>query len=142
MILLEISTMPIAWAAPKITKRGAIDPRAKIKQFIRWQIKALYRGPIIPDPCVIRITAIFPVPNSTSKKKERLLLNLEPPTSCDATNIQKLFEDCLKKIVIEDDRKVADIRCVKLYGEKEKVIIKVFTLKEYRELYADEFRRD
>lgn len=55
------------------------------------------------------------------------------PTSCDCTNLQKLYEDCLKGIVIKDDRKVAKIFSEKVYGEKEGVFIQILTLKECKD---------
>lgn len=53
------------------------------------------------------------------------------PTKGDCTNYQKLYEDCLKKIVITDDRNVEVIGSRKLYGEKGQVTIKVSNRHEY-----------
>lgn len=53
------------------------------------------------------------------------------PTHVDCTNCQKFSEDCLKGIVITDDRNVAKISSEKLYADKGKILIKVWTLEEY-----------
>lgn len=53
------------------------------------------------------------------------------PTRLDCTNMQKLYEDCLKKIVIDDDRNVAKIISEKSYAEREGIVIQVYTLKEF-----------
>lgn len=50
------------------------------------------------------------------------------PTKCDTTNLQKFAEDCLKKIVIEDDRNVVQITSKKLYALSSSVHIKVIPL--------------
>jgi Holliday junction resolvase RusA-like endonuclease len=76
----------------------------------------------------------FKPPESASKKRKiEMLAGKEIPTKKDCTNMQKLYEDCLKKIVVNDDRNVAKISSEKLYAEKDEVIIKVWTLKEYNE---------
>lgn len=126
MIQIELPNIPIAWAVSTITKRGAFDPRRKEKEFTRWQIKSQHRGEPLKGFYVLDILCIFPIPNSATKsEKERMLKGEDFPTSCDNTNLQKLYEDCLKKIVITDDRYVVDNHTRKIYGEKEKVIIKV-----------------
>lgn len=53
------------------------------------------------------------------------------PTRCDCTNLQKLYEDCLKGIVIKDDRQVIVVTSYKCYGEEEGVDITVQDLFEY-----------
>jgi Holliday junction resolvase RusA-like endonuclease len=58
------------------------------------------------------------------------------PTRCDCTNLQKLYEDCLKGLIITDDRNVAKIFSEKLYGEKDEIIIKVYTLQEFNYVHC------
>jgi Holliday junction resolvase RusA-like endonuclease len=70
---------------------------------------------------------VFPFPKSASKaKKEKMKAGEIIPTKCDCTNLQKLYEDCLKGIVITDDRNVVYVSSFKLYGEKGRVQIKVY----------------
>lgn len=143
MIQIELPNIPVAWAAARVSAKGSYNPKAAQKNFTRWQIKSLYRKDPLQGYYVIEMTFYFPVPLSASKKeKEKMLAGEIIPTCIDATNAQKFYEDCLKKIVITDDRYVAKISSEKLYGNKEKILIKVFTLQEYRNLYADHSRED
>ena len=52
------------------------------------------------------------------------------PTCKDVTNCQKFYEDCLKGIVIEDDRNVQMIVSRKFYGEIAQVRIRVLPIKD------------
>lgn len=49
--------------------------------------------------------------------------------------MQKLYEDCLKGIVIKDDKNVCDIRSRKIYGNKDEIKISVYTLEQIDESY-------
>jgi len=97
--------------------------------------QCLHRDVQIPGYVVVDFVFYFPIPISTSAKKKALMLAGEIlPTSCDCTNLQKFYEDCIKDILISDDRNVAQISSKKLYGDKAKVLIKVFSLQEYKEI--------
>jgi len=63
--------------------------------------------------------------------KERMLSGEIRPTRCDNTNMQKFYEDCLKNIVFMDDRYVYKNISEKLYGDKGKILIQVFSMDEY-----------
>lgn len=134
MIRIEIPTLPIPWAAPRMTRNGHIyDVRSKEKTWLKWHVKQFYKHEVVPGYVVVDFTFIFPPPASATKKKKALMLAGEIiPTSSDCTNLQKLTEDCIKNIIISDDRNVAKITSEKLYGEKEQIIIKIWTLREYR----------
>lgn len=137
MIRIVLPNIPVPWAAPKLSKRGLFDPRSKEKEFTRWQIKSQYRGETLKGYYRIFIRCIFPMPNSASEKTKQLMREGKiAPTGCDNTNLQKLYEDCLKKIVIEDDRNVVDIQTKKFYGERERVIIEIFPV-ETLEFYVE-----
>jgi Holliday junction resolvase RusA-like endonuclease len=141
MIELNLPVIPVPWAAP-VRSRGAFyDIRDANKRCAKFYIKQQYSAIPIEDYTVLEFTFTFPLPPSASKKKRAQMLAGEIiPTKCDCTNLQKLYEDCLKKIVIDDDRKVAKIFSEKLYGEKEGVKINIYTLEEYKN--ADRSRRD
>ncbi len=133
MIKIEIPTLPIPWSAPRMSKTGAIyDIRSKEKKWLKWHISKLYKSDPVQGYVVIDFTFYFPVPASaTKKKKVQMLAGEIIPTACDCTNCQKLTEDCIKNILMSDDRNVAQISSRKLYGEKEKIIIKLWTLREF-----------
>lgn len=143
VIQISLPVNPTTWSAAIVTKYGAYDKKSSYKKGIRWLIKSLYRGRPIKGFVVLDLLFIFSVPKSVSAKEKALMLKGEIiPTSKDTTNLQKLYEDCSKKILFEDDRYVAKNISEKLYGDNEKVIIKVFSLQEYRELNENNLRRD
>ena len=131
-IEITLHENPVAWAAPKLGRGHTYDPKEADKRAIRYLIKQQYTGEIITSYTVIEIYLYFEPPASASKKQRTLMLSGDIiPTSKDCTNCQKLYEDCLKKIVIDDDRKVKRITSDKAFAEKGKVIIKVYTLEEF-----------
>jgi Holliday junction resolvase RusA-like endonuclease len=142
MIEITLPLKPIPWAAAKLSRGRAYDIRGSDKQLIKFLLRQeLPTCSPIRDYTSIRLKFTFEPPKFTSKKKRLLMLAGDIiPTSCDCTNLQKLYEDCLKGIVIDDDRKVANIFSEKVYGEKESILIQVFTLEEYRS--AHNRRRD
>ncbi len=143
MILIELPNIPIPWAPSRITNKGAFSPRAKEKNFTRWQIKSIYRNDPIAGYVVLNFLFIFPIPNSASKAEKEAMLSGEIiPTKSDCTNLQKFSEDCLKGIVITDDRNVAKISSEKIYGEKEKVVIKIWEYHEYNACLNRRNRRE
>lgn len=117
---------PVSWAAAKVTRNGAYSPRRKEKQLAQLFFKQTYKGIAIGNYCTIKLLFIFPVPNSFSKNKRQMALEGKIfPTSHDCTNCQKFYEDCLKKIVITDDRNVVEISSKKIYGDKGRVKIEI-----------------
>ncbi len=74
------------------------------------------------------ITAYFPIPKSTSKKKQLemqsgLIMHTKKP---DADNIAKAILDALNGLAYYDDSQVCELGVVKLYGEypRAEVVIK------------------
>jgi Holliday junction resolvase RusA-like endonuclease len=134
MIEIELNTLPIAWDVAVDKKGHFYNPRAKEKKLIQLLIRSRYTDSQIKGYVVVSFTFIFPIPNSVPISKHPIYLeNLEIlPTHVDCTNLQKFLEDCVKNIVITDDRNVAEITSKKLYGKKEKILIKIWTLQEYR----------
>lgn len=123
---LYIPFDPVPWAAPKLSKTHCYDPREKDKRAIRYLIKEQYNGPIYDIYVAIQFTFQFPIPKSATKSMREAMLGKKIfPTKCDCTNLQKLYEDCLKKIVIEDDRKVVITSSAKYYGEFGSVVMVV-----------------
>jgi Holliday junction resolvase RusA-like endonuclease len=131
MVILEILHPPVSWVPSRVSKNGTYDPRQKIKKAFKNIIASQYKGPIITDPVCVRMQFIFTPPKSVTKKSRAdMLEQMLIPTKSDCTNLQKLYEDCLKGIVIKDDRQVAMILSEKAYGEVAKVMIivkKLFT---------------
>lgn len=133
MITIKIPLPPTTWLSPKQSRRGCYDPRSAEKRAISYLVAQQYNGPLLTEYTVLELLYHFKPPSSASKKRKSLMLKGEIiPTAKDCTNMQKLYEDCLKKIVIDDDRNVAKIISQKLYAEKDEVIINIWTLKEFK----------
>jgi Holliday junction resolvase RusA-like endonuclease len=140
MFIFEIPYEPVSWAAPKLSRTHTYDPREADKRAIRFLIKQQYDAEPLTCRVLLAFQFYFPVPKSASKaKKQAMLLGDIIPTKRDVSNCVKLYEDCLKKIVIEDDRQVEFLCARKLYSEKPLVRIKVVPADEYQETlyYAD-----
>lgn len=132
MITLEIPFSPVAWAAPRLSRNRTYDPKEADKRSIRYIIKEQYKGSPLEGYVSLFFTFVFKPPESASKKKQLDMLDGRIiPTKSDCTNCQKLYEDCLKKIVIKDDRNVEVIGSRKLYGPLGKVIIYILNREEY-----------
>ena len=132
MIDLIIPLPPVPWQAAIKGRWGFYDPKEKEKRCVRYYIKQCYKGDLITDYVRLYFEFFFKVPKSASnKKKMEMLQNKIFPTRCDCTNLQKLHEDCLKGIVIEDDRKVIETHSRKFYAEKESIHIKISKFTDY-----------
>ena len=132
MIVITIPLDPVPWAVPRLSRGHCYDPREKDKRAIRWLIKQQYAAEPIKDYVSLFFEFVFKPPASASKKRRIQMLDGDIiPTKGDCTNYQKLYEDCLKKIVITDDRNVEVIGSRKLYGEKGQVTIKILNRDEY-----------
>lgn len=128
MIEIEIPLPPLSWKAPLKGKYGFYDPQEKYKLCARFYVKEQYEDDPITDYVIVHLKFFFAIPKSFSKKKRALALSHKIfPTKSDCTNLQKLYEDCLKGIVIEDDRNVIKISSEKLYAESDLVYIIVYT---------------
>lgn len=132
MIEINIPLPPVPWAPSRITKYNTYDPKAAEKRAARFSIQRQYDSWPLHEYVVLEFLFSFKPPASTSKKRKIQMLNGEIiPTRCDCTNLQKLYEDCLKNIVIRDDRNVAKIISEKIYAEKDNINIKIYELQEY-----------
>lgn len=131
MIQLELHGKPISWRASQHKGKFHYDPKQKEKEQAKWQIRAQYRDKPIEGFVNLEFIFFFPIPKSTSRiKRRQMLAGIIPPSSCDTTNCQKFYEDCLKGIVISDDRYSKKITSDKRYSENPGVSIRVISLKE------------
>lgn len=137
-VQLQINADPIAWAAPRFYQGVCHDPQHKIKSLFRRKIRECYKGDIYDGYVALFFHFQFKIPKSTPKKIQAQMLNNEViPTRCDVTNCQKLFEDCLKGIIIRDDRKVAFTCSQKSYAMNPAILIEIKDFHTYnRELMS------
>ena len=113
--VLYIKLKAVPWAAPQFTKNGIRDLRSKDKQWLRWLIREQYVGPLLHGPIELRFSFGF-----ITKRLEAY--HVKRP---DVTNMQKLVEDCLKKIVIYDDSQVFKISAEKYYSPDDHIRIEI-----------------
>jgi Holliday junction resolvase RusA-like endonuclease len=132
MISFSLKKEPVSWSAARISRGVAYNPKHKEKTEFRNAISSL-RVPGISGYCVLEFEFIFKTPKSASRKMRSLMLAGEIyPTSKDCTNCQKFLEDCLKDIVMDDDRYVVKITSSKRYGEESEILIKLYGIQEYK----------
>lgn len=125
-IILNINHDPVPWASPKLGRGICYSAHSKYKEIFHAFICSQYKDPPIKGYVALDFVFSCPYPKSTSKKNIELMKQGKIyPTKSDLTNFQKFAEDCLKKIVIEDDRNVVQITSKKLYALHGSVQIKV-----------------
>lgn len=75
------------------------------------------------DMLDVRIVAYYEIPQSTSKKKRKLMLEhrIRPMKKPDWDNIGKIVCDSLNKIAYYDDSRVVDSQVRKFYSENPRV---------------------
>lgn len=128
MIELRLDCDPTPWVAPTKGRNGFYDKKSKEKEFIRWQIKSQYKGPLLN--CFVSIEFVFFIGLQKNLSKRDIKRKLDKeilPRTPDTTNMQKLYEDCLQGIVIENDRLSNKITSVRYYSERPGVAIKIRT---------------
>lgn len=126
MIHVKLDLDPVPWAAPHLSRGRAYDKREADKRAARFLIREQYEGPLLEGPVRLNFIFTFSIPKSYSAKKRKQVLNHELiPTKCDCTNLQKLYEDCLKGIVFKDDRYVEYVSSYKTFGEKSSIEINI-----------------
>ncbi len=75
----------------------------------------------------VKIEAYFDIPKSTSKKDKKLIEDgiLSPTKKPDIDNIVKIILDALNKMAFKDDNQITKLEVEKLYGNEEKIVVKV-----------------
>ncbi len=75
----------------------------------------------------VKIMAYFKVPKSTSKKEKELIEEglLSPTKKPDIDNIVKIILDALNKMAFKDDNQITKLEVEKLYGNEEKIVVKI-----------------
>ena len=125
-ITIHINHDPVPWTAPRLGRGGCYSAHSKYKEIFHAIICAQYKGAPLRGYVHVDFTFSFPYPKATTKKNRALMEEGKIyPTKSDCTNLQKFTEDCLNRIVIEDDRNVVQITSKKLYALNGSVNIKV-----------------
>ena len=80
-------------------------------------------------PLTLEITAIFAVPESTSKKRRTQMLAwaILPTKKPDADNIAKIIADALNGVAWHDDAQITEMTVRKVYGENPEVRVRILS---------------
>lgn len=75
----------------------------------------------------VTIKAYFKVPKTTTKKDKALIEEgkLSPTKKPDIDNVVKIVLDALNKMAFKDDNQITKLQVEKVYGEEEKIYIKI-----------------
>lgn len=131
MIEIVIDLEPITWMAPRGSRHRMYNPRDKDKRATRYLITEQYKGPIIDSLVDLYFVFEFAYPkNASAKKRQQMLFGKIAPLKKDISNMIKFYEDCLKGIVIKDDRLVTSITANKCYSDRSCIIILIDKLNE------------
>lgn len=126
MFQFRIDCDPLPWSAAQKGKHGFYDKKSKHKEFVRWQLKGQYRDMPLLGTVSLEFIFFIRIPKNASKALRKEMLNRRVlPTSPDTTNMQKLYEDCLQGIIIDNDRYANKITSVRYYSENPGVTIVV-----------------
>ena len=75
------------------------------------------------EPLDIRIIAYYPIPQSTSKKRRKEMLEhrIRPTVKPDLDNVAKLIYDALNGVAWYDDNAIVDTQVRKFYSDTPRV---------------------
>ena len=138
MMKFTIEGDPVGKARPRVYQGRAITP-AKTRHYEEWirisyQIALQEQGETIESvflesdiPVEITIKALFPIPKSYSKKKQKAILQgkLKPTKKPDIDNITKAILDALNGLAFHDDSQIVKLNVVKDYASGEKGSVEV-----------------
>ena len=101
------------------------DYEMLIKQY--FKIKYPKYEPIQDGRVSVKIVAYFKIPKGTNKKNTESMLNgsISPTKKPDIDNIIKIILDALNKMAFNDDNQISKMEVEKIYGQEEKVYIKI-----------------
>jgi Holliday junction resolvase RusA-like endonuclease len=116
--------VPVAKGRPKLTTRGgfahAYTPAKTRAAEATITARAIQFRPPEPFACGlhVRLTFVFPVPDSWSRKKRAAALtnNMAHTTKPDIDNLVKATLDALCGPFFLDDKQIASLHAVKVYG--------------------------
>lgn len=108
------------------TPKNTVEYENKIRRIYR----NFYGNFKLENAIEAEITAIFPIPESTSRKQREKLLqgNAYHTKKPDCDNVAKISLDALNKLAYNDDSQVCKLSVVKKYGENPVLEINLFEI--------------
>ena len=126
-ISFSIPGAPFGKQRPRVVHNGSFSKAYTPKETVNYEnlIKVMYqqaaKGQMFPEGSMldVRIIAYYEIPKSTSKKKQKQMLEhkIRPTKKPDWDNIGKIVCDSLNKIAYHDDSAVVDAQVRKFYSE-------------------------
>jgi len=134
-IRFEVPGAPFGKERPKFARRGNYTMTYTPKKTLQHEkeVVAAYmeiaKGRKFEKgtPLDIRIIAYYPIPKSTSKKKQREMLEhrLRPTVKPDLDNVAKLVYDALNGVAWYDDNAIVDTQVRKFYSDMPRVDVSI-----------------
>lgn len=127
MISLDLFGDPVGKMRAGRKGRNSYDPQQALKEGYKWQVRSQYREEPLGQPVVIDAIFMMPIPKSTSKVKQRAMLNgtYHHTVKPDVDNILKFYLDVLNNLVVKDDNQVVEVRARKIYSSKPGVHLRI-----------------
>mgnify|MGYP004577706045 FL=1 len=121
---------PQAKQRPRFTRSGHVyTPKetASYENLVKISYREKYGEMMLKNAIRADITVSVAIPKSVSKKKfwEMQGNNIYPTKKPDCDNIIKSILDSLNGVAYEDDKQVVKVSCVKLYGNRDSVLIEL-----------------
>lgn len=124
-VSFQIVGEPKGKGRPRFSKRGNYVRTYTPKDTLNYEayIKVSYLNEVgrkkLEGQIEAKITGIFPIPKSTSKKQRALMLSGEVmhTKKIDCDNLAKTILDALNGIAYDDDKQVCRLIVEKVYGE-------------------------
>ena len=116
----RVNTYTCKAYTPECTK----DYEMLIKQYFKLKYP---RYVPLENRVSVKIVAQFKIPKNATKKDKELIKEgkLSPAKKPDIDNIIKIILDALNKMAFKDDNQITKIEVEKIYGEEEKIFVKI-----------------
>ncbi len=128
MIELKIPGAPVGKQRPRVTRNGTYTPQKTVEyeKLVR-DIYKINRFPKLEGYLSMSVSAYYPIPKSTSKKRKEMMLKgiLLPDKKPDADNVLKGICDALNTIAYDDDKQIVHMDIEKYYSEEPHVLIRL-----------------
>ena len=125
---------PQAKGRPRFAKRGNFISTYTPKETLSYEnlVKVEYReqcANYYPEKeLTCEITAYFGIPKSTSKKKEKFMIEKEirPMKKPDIDNIAKIILDALNGVAYKDDTQIVNLIVRKYYSDRPRIEFDIY----------------
>ncbi len=139
MISLDLFGDPVAKMRAGRKGRFTYDPQQKLKEGYKWQVRSQYREDPLTQPVIVDAIFMMPIPKSTSKVKQRAMLNgtYHHIVKPDVVNILKFYLDVLNNLVLKDDNQVVEVHARKIYSSRPGVHLRILPVENLAIQKAD-----